>query len=73
MLEDNGRINRMRLEVLEKGFEEMKKEHAAERKRHNETRETLASIRTEQRIIGGLNILTIGTLIAIALAQVFTS
>ncbi len=69
MTEDNGRINRVRLEALEKDFEELKKAIAGNTVLLYKTREEVAGLRAEQRIIGGFMIVAIGVLIAMFISQ----
>lgn len=69
-MDDNSRINKVRLEALKADFKEIKKAIAANTVLLYKTREELASVRTEQRIIGGFTIVAIGALIAIFISQV---
>ena len=69
MTVDNGKINRVRLEALEEDFKEIKKSIAANTVLLYKTREEVAGLRAEQRIIGGFMIVAIGALIAVVISQ----
>ena len=75
--EQNGRINRVRVEALEADVAEIKKELAENRallyKTREETKEQIASLKAEMRIFSVIILGAISTLIAIVLAGVLST
>ena len=68
--DDNSKVNKARIDHLEKLIEGMNGDVHENTKLLHRTREELASIKTEMRIFGSLMLGAIGTLIALVLNQI---